>query len=331
MATIQQCVTKMKEHDMTLNPETCKFVRKSKSKSKSRPSKKNIPPILKKGKKIQLFEEKLPTGLDAELSKMKEPIVKINNKVLENNQNFNNPYTWSPEPEPDLNKLSKAQLKKEQARLKKEQEKEKNIKLATALLPPTNNPSVFGTKTLQQVYDEGRDNRYNPSDWTKKYKYTPAEVRSSINLTRAKKAKETKTNYDLQPFNENARVKRTEEKKERENIKRELENTARENKAKNTRKLQVRKRGNATRTNVVQPSKGRKKEAQVPVATTNVVAMRVQARMDAAIRLKELERDAQRDALRAKATRLEDEGDLLAQELGSNSGSNANLRLNSGE
>jgi hypothetical protein len=283
MSTMQQCVTKMKEKNMVLNPETCKFV----PKPKSRPSKKNIPkPILKTGKKLQLFEEKLPTGLDLELS---EPMVQINSNVRENTQNFNNTNTWSPEPilepipELDLKNLTKAQLKKQQAQLKKQQEqeeKEENTRLATALLPATNNPSVIGKKTLQQVYDEGRDNRYIQSDLTKKYKYTPAEVRSSINLTRFKKAKESNENYKLQEFNENTLLQRMKEKEARAKIKRDLENKARENKAKKnkaneTRKLQVRKKANATRT---QTSKTRKKEAQVPIESNPTLLQRVNER-----------------------------------------------------
>ncbi len=319
MATMQQCVTKMKEQDMTLNPETCKFVRNPKTKSKSRRSKKNIQPILKKGKKLQLFEEKLPTGLDAELSEMIEPKVKINSKVRENTQNFNNTNTWSPEPipEPDLKKLTKAYLKKQQ----EQKEKEENIKLATALLPPTNNPSVFGKKTLQQVYDEGRDSRYNPSEWTKTYNFTPAEVRSSINLTRAKRAKKNEQPYNLQPFNENALVQRMEEKEAREKIKRDLENKARENKARETRKLQVRKRANAklTKVNVAQPR--RRKQEQEPVAKNTRLLEKVKARKAEVERLAEIEKIAKNAELKAKGNRAQAEADLIAQELGYNSNS----------
>ena len=349
MATMQQCVTKMKEKDMELNPDTCTFV--SKPKFQPRPiDMQTKKPILKTG---QFFEKKQPSGLNAELAEI-VPAVKFNRKKYKNTQKFNNPNTWSPEPIPepipevDLKKLTKSQLKQHQAQLKQyqkelntrqkelnkqreEEEKEENRKLAMALLPPTNNPSVFGTKTLQQVYDEGRDTRYIPSEWTKAYKYTPAEVRSSINLTRAKKAKETNTNYGLQPFNKNALVQRMKEKEAREKIKRDLENKAKENKARATRKLQVRKKANAKRTNVAQPRKGRKKEAQEPVAKNTELLEKVKARKREVERLAEIEKNAKYAELKARGNRAQAEADLLANELGSNSGSNANLRLTSSD
>ena len=120
MATMQQCVTKMKEQDMELNPETCKFVRKTKGKTKSKA--KRLPtenpkfqprpivmqtqkPILKTG---QFFEQKQPSGLNAELAEI-VPAVKFNRKKYKNTQKFDNPHDDFVD-----RKRTPAQLQKEQ-------------------------------------------------------------------------------------------------------------------------------------------------------------------------------------------------------------------------
>lgn len=315
MATMQQCVTKMKEQDMVLNPDTCKFVRKTKAKSKSRPLLTETPkfqprpivmqtqkPILKTG---EFFEQKQPSGLNAELAEI-APAVKFGRKKYNNTQNFDNPHD-----DFVVKKRTQSQLGKEQ----------KNY-LKTAKLQPTNHPEMQGENFLGNILNN--NNLYNQRRW----KQGPAVVRSSVNLTRAKRAAKVGQTHTLQEIVESKRIKDQRQQMKEQQLQ-----------AKGKTKIQARRNAEAiARAKIVQPvnieapvKKTRRRKQNSPAPNTNKVKTRFQARKAAAIRLKELERDTQLAELKAKANRLEAEGDLLAQELGSSSGSNANLRPNSDE
>jgi hypothetical protein len=321
MATMQQCVTKMKEQDMELNPETCKFVRKTKGKSKgkSKPPPPKKPkfqprpivmqtqkPILKTG---EFFEQKQPSGLNAELAEI-VPAVKFDRKKYKNTQKFDNPHDDFVD-----RKRTPAQLQKEQ----------KNY-LITSKLQPTNHPEMEGEDFLANLRNDNK--RYNQTRWTR----GPAVVRSSVNLTRAKRAKELGKKYNLQEIVTSNRIK-----EQRQHMKEQ------QLQAQGKTKIQARRNAEATakaRAKIAQPvnvkapvKKTRQRKQNSPEPNTNKVKTRFQARKAAAIRLKELERVTQLAELKSKENRLEDEGDLLAQELkyNSNSGSNANLRPNSDE
>ena len=166
------------------------------------------------------------------------------------------------------------------------------------------------------------NNLYNQRRW----KQGPAVVRSSVNLTRAKRAAKVGQNHTLQEIVESKRIKDQRQQMKEQQLQ-----------AKGKTKIQARRNAEA-RAKIAQPvnvqapvKKTRQRKQNSPAPNTNKVKTRFQARKAAAIRLKELERDTQLAELKAKANRLEAEGDLLAQELGSSSGSNANLRPNSGE
>ena len=324
MATMQQCVTKMKEKDMELNPETCKFVRKTKTKAKPLPTEnpkfqprpivmQTQKPILKTG---DFFEQKQPSGLNAELAEI--PAVKFDRKKYKNTQNFDDPHD-------DF-----ALIKRTQAQLGKEQ---KNY-LKTAKLQPTNHPEMQGETFLGNIVNN--NNLYNQRRW----KQGPAVVRSSVNLTRAKRAPQVGKKHDLQEIVESKRIKDQRQKMKEQQLQ-----------AQGKTKIQARRNAEAiAKAKIAQPvnieapvKKTRRRKQNSPAPNTNKVKTRFQARKAAAIRLKELEqaeaerlgrfqerkadterlaeieRESQHVALRAKANRLEAEGDLLAQELGSNS------------
>ena len=300
MSTMQQCVTKMKEQDMTLNPDTCKFVRKSKSKAKSLPTEKpkfqprpivmqTQKPILKTG---EFFEQKQPSGLNAELAEI-APAVKFGR----------NDFVVKKRTQPQLGKEQKNYLK-------------------TAKLQPTNHPEMQGENFLGNILKN--NNLYNQRRW----KQGPAVVRSSVNLTRAKRAAKVGQKHTLQKIVESKRIKDQRQKMKEQQLQTQGKTT-----------IQARRNAEAiARAKIAQSvnvqalvKKTRRHNQNSPAPNTNRVKTRFQARKAAAIRLKALEKETKLAELKAKANRLEAEGDLLAQELGSNSGSNANLRPNSGE
>lgn len=249
------------------------------------------PPILKKGRNIFEVKENLPSGLNAELGDFSK-----REGQFKNYENTKNQF----EPLPD--NQTETQI-----------EKEENQKLAIAQLQPTNNASKLGKIPLQNVIEKDtKGTRHSQTRWSKKN--NPANVRTSINILRKTRAKKRRNKYTLQQLNVSKRVQ---------------EHRAKVPKGVRKTRIQARKAAEAMAMQEqprvpVKPPKRRKQE---PAAKNNALALRVRARKAAAIRLKELE-EAE---LKAKANRLEAEGDLLAQELGSNSGSNANLRPNSGE
>ncbi len=167
MATMQQCVSKMKEKNMQLNPDTCKFEPKRKA------------PILKKGRNVFEVRENLSTGLNAELGELPP--------VYQDTKN-----QWSPI------KFTAAQMKKE----KIDKEKEKIHQVAIAQLQPTNNASKLGNMSLQNILNN--EKRHNKTRWTKKQK--PANVRSSINVLRKTLAKKRRKPYNLQTLVPSNRV-----------------------------------------------------------------------------------------------------------------------------
>ena len=247
------------------------------------------PPILKKGRNIFEVKENLPSGLNAELGDFSK-----REGQFKNYENTKNQF----EPLPD--NQTETQI-----------EKEENQKLAIAQLQPTNNASKLGKIPLQNVIEKDtKGTRHSQTRWSKKN--NPANVRTSINILRKTRAKKRRNKYTLQELNVSKRVQ---------------EHRAKVPKGTRKTRIQARKAAEARampRVPVIPP----RRQKQEPVPTNNVVAKRFQARKADAIRLKELEKETKLAELKAKANRLQAEGDLLAQELGSNSGSNANLRPN---
>ena len=300
MANMQQCVTKMKEQDMVLNPDTCKFVRKTKTKAKAKPLPTEKPkfqprpivmqtqkPILKTG---EFFEQKQPSGLNAELAEIASA-VKFGRKKYNNTQNFDNP-----DDDFVVKKRTQAQLGKEQTNY-----------LKTAKLQPTNHPEMQGENFLGNILND--NNLYNQRRW----KQGPAVVRSSVNLTRAKRAAKVGQKHTLQEIVESKRIKDQRQKMKEQQLQ-----------AKGKTKIQARRNAEAiARAKIAQPvnieapvKKTRRRKQNSPAPNTNKVKTRFQARKAAALRLKALEQ--------AEANRLKAEAEVIAHGTGSNSNTGSN-------
>jgi len=218
-------------------------------------------PILKKVD--QIFEQKQPSGLNAALAEI-APAVKFDRKKYKNTQKFDDPNDVHV-----YRKKTPAQLHKEQTNY-----------LIPAKLQPTNHPEMEREALLGNILNNNK--RYNQPRW----KQGPAVVRSSVNLTRAKRAKKNEQPYNLQQIVVSNRIK-----EQRQQMKEKQLQAQGKSKIQSRRNAEARAKARAK---IVQPvnmelqapvKKTRRRKQNSPAPNTNKVKTRFQARKAKAERL----------------------------------------------